>query len=423
MDKIIINGSKPLNGIVEVSGMKNAAVAVIFATILVGDKCVLENLPNISDVTCALEILKNMGMSVRYLTDDTVEIDSSNVRCGSSDENLVSKMRASYYIIGAELGRFGRSYVALPGGCDFGVRPIDQHIRGFEALGADVVVDDNFVTCNTESGRTIGGDIFFDVNTVGGTINVILAAARAKGNTVIENAAKEPHVVDVCNFLNNCGAKISGAGTDTIKIKGVDNLHGCSYTIIPDMIEAGTYMIAVAAAGGKLQINNIIPKHLESLSSKLEEMGVSITEDDDFVIVSSDKDQLKRVNIKTLPYPGFPTDLQPQICPLLCLAHGTSFLNESVWENRFKYVDELLKMGANIKINGRTAIIQGPTKFRGAEVYARDLRAGASMIIAGLCAEGTTEIGNIHFIERGYDNIVGKLSQVGADIRVESFPD
>lgn len=422
MDKIIINGGRPLFGEIEVSGMKNAAVAVIFANILVGDKCVIEKLPDISDVAVALDILSSMGMQIRRINPDTVEIDSTHVRGGSSPEELVRKMRASYYILGAELGRFGKAYAALPGGCDFGSRPIDQHIKGFEALGAEVVIESGYVKCTTDDGLK-GNNVFFDVNTVGGTINLILASSLAKGTTVIENAAREPHVVDVCNFLNNCGAKISGAGTDTIKVHGVEKLHGCSYTIIPDMIEAGTYMIAAAAAGGCLRINNVIPKHLESLSSKLEEMGVSVTEDDEFVIVSSDTKKLRHVNVKTLPYPGFPTDLQPQMCALLCSASGTSILNESVWDGRFRYVDELKRMGAKIKVDGRIAVIEGGDRLSGASVRAMDLRAGAALIIAGLSASGQTEIGDIHFIERGYDNITGKLAAVGADIKKVWYPD
>ncbi|MDD4774834.1 MAG: UDP-N-acetylglucosamine 1-carboxyvinyltransferase, partial [Eubacteriales bacterium] len=357
MENIVINGGKPLVGSVEVSGMKNAALAIIMANILVEDKCIIENLPDINDVTVSLEILQCMGMSIRRINRNAVEIDSTHVIAGSSPYELVRKMRASYYILGSELGRFGHAYTAFPGGCDFGVRPIDQHIKAFEALGATVNVEGGYIEATT-SGGIVGSSIYFDVNTVGATINTILAAARSKGTTVIENAAREPHVVDVANFLNTCGAKITGAGTDTIKIRGVNKLHGCTYAIIPDMIEAGTFMIAAAATKGMLRINNVIPKHLESISAKLEEMGVQIEEDDDYVIVSR-KGELNRVNVKTLPYPGFPTDLQPQMCALLCLANGISLLNESVWDNRFRYVQELKRMSANIKVDGRTAIIEG----------------------------------------------------------------
>jgi UDP-N-acetylglucosamine 1-carboxyvinyltransferase len=421
MERIIINGGNPLVGSIEVSGMKNAALAVILANILVEDKCIIENLPDINDVTVALEILRSMGMSIRRINRNTVEIDSTHCVEGKSPYELVRKMRASYYVLGGELGRFGRAYVAYPGGCDFGVRPIDQHIKGFEALGATVNVEGGYIEAVTRNG-VIGNNIYFDVNTVGATINIILAATRAKGITVIENAAREPHVVDVANFLNTCGAKITGAGTDTIKIKGVDKLHGCTYAIIPDMIEAGTFMIAAAATKGMLRINNVIPKHLESISAKLEEMGVDIEEDDDFVIVSR-KSELNRVNIKTLPYPGFPTDLQPQMCALLCMANGISLLNEGVWENRFRYVEELKRMGAHIKVDGRTAIIEGGVPLSGAIVRAMDLRAGAALIIAGLSVEGKTEIEDIHYIERGYDDITGKLFNVGADIKKVYIPE
>lgn len=408
-------------GSIEVSGMKNAAAAIIMANILVEDKCIIENLPDINDVSVSLEILYEMGMTIRRINRNAVEIDSTHVVEGSSPYELVRKMRASYYILGGELGRFGRAYAAYPGGCDFGVRPIDQHIKGFEALGATVNVEGGYIEAVTRNG-TIGNNIYFDVNTVGATINVILAASRAKGTTIIENAAREPHVVDVANFLNTCGAKITGAGTDTIKIKGVEKLHGCTYAIIPDMIEAGTFMIAAAATKGMLRINNVIPKHLESISAKLEEMGVNIEEDDDYVIVSR-KGELNRVNVKTLPYPGFPTDLQPQMCALLCLANGISLLNESVWDNRFRYVEELKRMSAIIKVDGRTAIIEGGAPLSGALVRATDLRAGAALIIAGLSIDSKTEIEDINHIERGYDNIVGKLHSVGADIKKVYVPE
>ena len=421
MDRYIINGGKPLVGSVEISGMKNAAVAVLFACLLVNDTCTIENVPNIIDVSVALDILAGIGVKVKKVAKNTVELDSTHAVGGMSSYELVRKMRASYYLIGAELGRFGSAYVAYPGGCDFGVRPIDQHIKGFEALGATVDVEGGYVEANALGGLR-GGNIYFDVTTVGGTINVILAAARSDGLTVIENAAREPHVVDVANFLNACGARISGAGTDTIKIRGVKQLHGCCYTIIPDMIEAGTYMLAAAATCGNLRIGGVIPKHLESVTAKLIEMGVDVGEEGDSVTVSR-RGPLERVNIKTQPYPGFPTDMQPQICVLMCLASGVSYLNESVWDNRFRYVSELKRMGARIKVNGKTAIIEGGKPLSAAALKACDLRAGAAMIIAGLAAPGTTSIDDVYYIERGYDDVVGKLRSVGADITLQHVPD
>ena len=378
-------------------------------------------MPNIIDVSVALDILAGIGVKVKKVAKNTVELDSTHAVGGMSSYELVRKMRASYYLIGAELGRFGSAYVAYPGGCDFGVRPIDQHIKGFEALGATVDVEGGYVEANALGGLR-GGNIYFDVTTVGGTINVILAAARSDGLTVIENAAREPHVVDVANFLNACGARISGAGTDTIKIRGVKQLHGCCYTIIPDMIEAGTYMLAAAATCGNLRIGGVIPKHLESVTAKLIEMGVDVVEEDDSVTVSR-RGPLERVNIKTQPYPGFPTDMQPQICVLMCLASGVSYLNESVWDNRFRYVSELKRMGARIKVNGKTAIIEGGKPLSAAALKACDLRAGAAMIIAGLAAPGTTSIDDVYYIERGYDDVVGKLRSVGADITLQHVPD
>ncbi|MBE6573961.1 MAG: UDP-N-acetylglucosamine 1-carboxyvinyltransferase [Ruminococcaceae bacterium] len=421
MDKIVINGGKPLYGDIEVSGAKNAAVAVIYACLLVKEKIVLENIPPILDVSVSLEVLRSMGAKVRMLKKDVVEIDATEAVQGSSPAELVRRMRASYYLIGAELGRYGKASVDYPGGCDFGVRPIDQHIKAFEALGAKVEVDNGRIEVDCEGGAK-GANVFFDVVTVGGTMNLMIAAACAKGTTIIENAAREPHIVDLANFLNTCGANIKGAGTDTIKIKGVEELHGCTYAIIPDMIEAGTYMIAAAATGGKMKITNVIPKHLESITAKLKEMGVEVSEGDDYVMVSAAR-SLKRINIKTLPYPGFPTDMQPQMCVLLCLAKGVSLLNEGVWDNRFRYVEELKRMGANIKVDGKTAIVEGVDKLSNAKVRAVDLRAGAAMIIAGLATPGKTEIEDIHFIERGYDNVVGKLEAVGASIKKVYVPD
>ncbi len=421
MEKIIINGGRPLNGTIEVSGAKNAALPILFACLLVDDVCVIENIPNISDVSLSLEILSSMGCRVRTVSKNTVEIDSRYAKGGTSPYELVRRMRGSYYLIGAELGRFGRAYVGMPGGCNFGVRPIDQHIKGFKALGAKVVEGSGHVEATCE--KLVGTSVYFDTVTVGGTINVMIAACCAKGMTVLENAAREPHIVDLANFLNTCGAKISGAGTDVIKIKGVERLHGCTYAIIPDMIEAGTYMVAAAAAGGDLTVANVIPKHLESISAKLEEMGVEVIENDDSVEIIRSAGELRRINLKTLPYPGFPTDMNPQISVLLCLAKGVSHLTEGIYDNRFRYVEELRRMGANIKVEGATAVIEGGDALSAAPVKAVDLRAGVAMVIAGLCAKGRTEIDEIHYIERGYDDLVGKLHSVGADIRKVYVPD
>ena len=420
MDRYVVQGGKPLNGAVEVSGMKNAAVAVVLSTILVNDVCVIENLPDILDITNSLEILKVMGAEVRRLGKTTVEIDTRRVTGGNSPYDIVRKMRGSYYIMGAELGRFGYANVGCPGGCDFGVRPIDQHIKGFRALGAEVNVESGYLEAKAPGGLS-AAHLFFDKVSVGATINVIIAAVRAKGTTIIENAAREPHVVDLANFLNSCGARISGAGTDVIKIRGVDRLYGCTYAIIPDMIEAGTFMIAAAATRGTLRINNVIPKHLESITAKLTEMGVQVEEFDDSVLVRGPV-SLRPTDIQTQPYPGFPTDVHPQICVLLCLAKGVSYLTERVWDNRFRYVEELKRMGAQIKVDGKMAIIEGGTPFSAAPIRAVDLRAGAAMIIAALTAEGRTEIDEVYHIERGYDDIVGKLRRVGADIRRVTVP-
>ncbi len=416
--KIIISGGKPLVGQIPVSGMKNAAVAIILSTILTEDKCVIENLPDISDVNVSLQILESLGVKVNKIGKNTVEIDSSFVSPGIAPYELVSKMRASYYLIGAELGRFGRAFVGLPGGCDFGVRPIDQHIKGFESLGCEVKVDGGYIEATAKDGVLRGSSVYMDMVTVGGTINVMLAAVKAEGVTVIENAAHEPHIVDTANFLNACGADISGAGTDVIKIRGVKKLHGVNYTIIPDMIEAGTFMILAAATGGNLRITNIIPKHLDSVTAKLCEMGVEVEEEDDTLTVKRGGAPLKRVNVKTLPYPGFPTDLHPQMSVLLCLANGLSRLTESVWDSRFRYVEELKRMGAKINISGRTVEIEGIDHLKGASVRAVDLRAGCAMVIAGLAAEGITEIDEIYHIFRGYEDLIAKLQAVGADIKV-----
>ena len=415
MEKIIINGGVPLNGEIEVSGMKNSAVAVIFACLLTEEKVTLTNVPDIIDVDVSLDILRHMGCEVSRPAAHTVEIDAAGLRGGAAPHELTVKMRASYYLLGAELGRFGHAKVGMPGGCNFGVRPIDQHIKAFESLGATVTECDTTVEATAMRGLK-GGSIFFDVVTVGGTMNAMIAACCATGDTVIENAAREPHIVDLANFLNTCGANIRGAGTDTIKIRGAAKLHGCSYAIIPDMIEAGTYMIAAAATGGKLRITNVIPKHLESITAKLEEMGVDVTEEDEAVVVSA-CERLNNINLKTLPYPGYPTDMQPQICVLMCLASGESRLVEGVWDNRYRYVEELKRMGADITVNGRIATVTGGKPLHPARVRAVDLRAGAAMVIAALAVKGKTEIEDIRYIERGYDNIVGKLRGVGGRIQ------
>lgn len=422
MTKYIVQGGHPLFGEVEISGAKNAAVAILPAALLVDGVCRIENIPQISDVTLSLKILEHLGAGIRVINRHTVEIDSSHIRSTRTSYELARKMRASYYLIGALLGRFGQAEVAMPGGCNFGVRPIDQHVKGFTALGAKVMVEGGFINASTENGRLKGANIYLDVVSVGATMNIMMAAVRAEGNTIIENAAKEPHIVDLANFLNSMGAEIMGAGTDVIKIRGVERLSGGSYSIIPDQIEAGTYMTAVAAAGGEVLIRNVIPKHLECITAKLLEMGVDVEERDDAVLVRR-HGKLTRTNVKTLPYPGFPTDMQPQIAAVLCLAEGTSVLTEGVWDNRYRYVDEFRRMGAQIQVDGKIAVIEGVEKLTGARIQACDLRAGAAMVIAGLAAQGTTEIGCIHHIERGYEDIVRKLSGVGADIRVVVTPD
>jgi len=418
MDKIIIKGGNRLFGSVEVSGMKNAALPIIFATILTKSKCVIENLPAVSDVTQSLSILKEMGASVRFLNPTTVEINTATFTQGTAPFDLVSKMRGSTYLLGAELGRFGKANVNYPGGCDFGVRPIDQHIKGFEALGASVWLKNGYINAIAENGLK-GNSVYFDVTSVGATVNVILASVLAEGMTIIENAAREPHIVDLANFFNTCGANITGAGTSVIKIRGVKELHGCTYTIIPDMIEAGTFMVAAAVTGGRIRVTNIIPKHMETVSTKLIEMGVQIEEEDDAITVTSDG-HLKSVNIKTLPYPGFPTDMHPQFGAALCFAKGTGMITEGIWESRFRYTDELCKMGAGIVVEGKTATYKGGYPLSGARLTAVDLRGGAAVLIAALAAKGVSEITGVDVIRRGYYNVVGKLKDLGADIREES---
>lgn len=420
MEKYIVKGGNRLCGEVTISGAKNAAVAILPATILAEGPCVIDNIPNISDVGITIKILSEMGASIRVINKNALEIDTRNITRPEVPHEKARHMRASCYFLGALLGRFHKSKVSLPGGCDFGVRPIDQHIKCFRSLGAECAVEFGMVDLKAQ--RLTGAHIYFDVVTVGGTINAILASVKAEGQTVIENAAKEPHIVDLANFLNSMGADIMGAGTDVIKIHGVSHLHGTNYSIIPDQIEAGTYMVAAAATRGDVLIKNIIPKHLESITSKLDKIGVTIHEYDESLRVIGDRPFVK-TNVKTMPHPGFPTDMQPQISTLLCLAEGTSIVTEGVWDNRFKYVDELARMGANISVDGRIAIIEGIRKFTGAPVKATDLRAGAALVIAALSAEGTTEIEDVYHIERGYENIEGKLRLLGADIKKVSIPD
>ncbi|MGL4731064.1 MAG: UDP-N-acetylglucosamine 1-carboxyvinyltransferase [Clostridium sp.] len=413
MEKLIINGGKSIYGEVEINGAKNAVVAVLPAAIAASEgKCCIENIPHIEDVKCIKKIFESLGCKVEY-NEGTMTIDSQDVTNLNADIEDVRKMRASYYFLGALLGRFKEARVELPGGCPIGSRPIDQHIKGFEALGANVTIEHGAVSVKAE--KLVGTSIYFDVISVGATINVMLAAAFAEGTTILENAAKEPHVVDVANFLNSMGAKIKGAGTDTIKITGVEKLVGCNYSVIPDQIEAGTFMIATAACGGEVKIKNVIPKHLESISAKLIEMGAEVIEGDDNIIVKSDKN-LKGVNIKTLPYPGFPTDVQQPMSTLLTVSKGRSVINESIYETRLKHADELNRMGANITVEGRVAVIDGVEKLRGAHVKATDLRAGAALVIAGLVAEGITTVEGIHHIDRGYPNIEEKFKSLGGDI-------
>ena len=424
MTKYVIHGGKPLFGEIDISGAKNAAVAIIPAALLVDGSCRIENIPQISDVTLILNILQELGADVRTVNRTTVDVDCSHIRNARVPEELARKIRASYYLIGALLGRFASAEVPPPGGCDFGGRPIDQHIKGFVAMGAEVDVRGGFIHARAEKGRMQGTHVYLDIVSVGATMNIMLAAVLAQGMTVIENAAKEPHIVDLANFLNSMGADIMGAGTDVIKIRGVDRLGGGTYSIIPDQIEAGTYMAAVAAAGGEVRIKNVIPKHLDCITVKLMEMGVEVEESDDSVVVRRDPNRrLTRTNVKTLPYPGFPTDMQPQIAVALCQAEGTSVITEGVWDSRYRYVDEIRRMGAHIQVDGKVAVIEGVDRLTGAPVQACDLRAGAAMVIAGLAAQGTTEVDCVHFIERGYEDIVRKLSGVGADIRVMVIPD
>ncbi len=414
LENFVIKGGHELFGEVNISGAKNAAVAIIPAALLADDIVRIENIPNISDVELIIQILDHMGAGIKMINKNTIEIDSRSVLCQSVPYEFASHFRASYYLIGVMLGRFKNAEVAMPGGCDFGVRPIDQHIKGFEMLGAKVETINGMVCAKAD--KLVGASIYMDVVSVGATMNVMLAAVLARGLTVIENAAKEPHIVDLANFLNSMGADVRGAGTDVIKIRGVEKLHGCTYSIIPDQIEAGTYMVATATCGGDVLVKNVIPKHLESISAKLEEAGAEIIEYDDAVRITRFKN-LTRCNVKTMPHPGFPTDMQPQMAVLLSVANGTSILSESVWDNRFQYVGQLLRMGADIQVDGKIAVIEGVKKLTGVKVKATDLRAGAAMIIAGLIAEGETIVEDIQYIDRGYENVVEKFASLGADIR------
>ena len=446
MTKYIIQGGKPLFGEVEISGAKNAAVAIIPAALLVDGVCRIENIPQISDVTLCLNILEQLGAGVRTIDRHTMEVDCRHIHSTRTPYDMARRIRASTYFIGALLGRFGRAEVAMPGGCNFGgVRPIDQHIKGFEAMGALVEQVDGYIcaaapdgglsgghvyldmasvgaTMNIKTQRLKGVSIYLDVVSVGATMNIMMAAATAEGNTVIENAAKEPHIVDLANFLNSMGANIRGAGTDTIKIRGVDRLTGGSYAIIPDQIEAGTYMAAVAAAGGQVLVKNIIPKHMDCITAKLQECGVEVEEHEDTLLVRRNG-PLHKANIKTLPYPGFPTDMQPQITTVLSLAEGISLVTESVWSSRYRYVDELRRMGANIQVDDKTAVVEGVDHLVGAPIQAPDLRAGAALVIAALAAKGQSEITCVHYIERGYENLVEKLRALGGSIRAVEIPD
>lgn len=414
MDKLIIEGGHRLTGKVDISGFKNAALPIIVSTILADDVCKIENLPKIKDVYCLNEIMRMLGAHLEFDENGLMTIDTRDIsKCKMVDE-IAREIRGSYYILGAALSRFKQVEVLYPGGCNIGNRPIDQHIKGFEALGATVEIDHGIVKCKAD--KLKGSRIYLDVVSVGATINIMLAATMAEGTTIIENAAKEPHIVDVANFINTMGGDIRGAGTDVIKINGVEKLHGCTYSVIPDQIEAGTYMVMAAATGGDVIVDNVIPKHLEPVIAKLREMGVEVVEYEDSVRVSSNG-ELNPINIKTLPYPGFPTDLQQPMTALLSKVKGTSIVTESIFEGRFKYVDELKRMGADISVDGRTAVIKGVDKIMGAKVKATDLRAGAAMIVAGLEASGITEIDEAYHIERGYEGIVNKLLNLGAKIK------
>ncbi len=414
MEKFVINGGNALKGEVRISGAKNAAVAILPAVMLADSPCIIENLPNISDVTAILRVMQELGANVRLINKTTVEIDPKNINSFVVTKEMAEGMRASSYFLGALLGRMNKARVAPPGGCNFGVRPIDQHIKGFEALGAKMDIVKGMV--DGKASQLRGASIYLDMVSVGATINIMLAAVKAKGLTVIENAAKEPHIVDLANFLNSMGANIMGAGTSMIKIRGVESLKGTSYSIIPDQIEAGTYMAAAVGVGGDVLVTNVTPKHLESIIAKLREIGAEITEYDEAVRVKMSI-RPKKCNVKTMPHPGFPTDMQPQIATVLTVCEGTSIVTEGVWDNRFRYIEQLTSMGADVQVEGKMAVITGVKNLNPAPVKAVDLRAGAAMIIAGLMAKGTTEVEDIQYIDRGYENIVEKFTALGADIK------
>ncbi len=416
-EKYIMKGGIPLVGEVEIGGAKNAALPILAAAVMTDEEVIIENVPDVRDTRVLLQAIESIGVRIKRIDRHTVSMNSSSVKNHPIENDFIKRIRASYYLIGALLGKYNEAYVVLPGGCNIGLRPIDQHIKGFEALGAEVDTSCGFI--NARSKKLVGSHIYLDVVSVGATINVMMAASMAEGKTIIENAAKEPHIVDLANFLNSMGANIRGAGTDVIRIKGVSKLHGTRYAIIPDQIEAGTFMMLAASTHGDITLKNVIPKHLESISSKLMEMGCQIQESDDMVRVFASR-RLNATHVKTLPYPGFPTDMQPQITTALCLASGTSIITESIFENRFKYVDELSKMGADIRVEGSTAIVSGREAMTGAKIIAPDLRAGAALVMAGLQAEGYTEIDNIHFVERGYEDFHLKLREVGAQIDIVS---
>ena len=413
MEKYVVKGGVPLRGEVSIGGAKNAALGILAAAIMTDETVTIENVPNVRDTRVLLQAIEGIGAKVKYIYNNTVQINGGSISDLNVEYEYIRKIRASYYLLGALLGKYKESNVALPGGCNIGSRPIDQHLKGFKALGAKVNIDHGVVSAKAEN--LVGGHIYFDVVTVGATINLMMASCMAEGETILENAAKEPHIVDVANFLNAMGANIKGAGTDVIRIKGVNRLHGCTYSIIPDQIEAGTFMMAAAATRGDIVIKDVIPKHLESITAKLLEMGCKLVEGDDWIRVIAEG-EVGSTNVKTLPYPGFPTDMQPQIAVALALAKGSSMVTESIFENRFKYVDELNRMGAKIKVEGNTAYIEGVEKFTSAQLSAPDLRAGAALVIAALAADGISQIDDIEYIQRGYEDFEGKLSALGAII-------
>ena len=421
MEKYVISGGKPLKGEVSISGFKNAAVAILPATVLANDVCILENVPDISDIRAEIDILRELGAKVRRLSPTVLEIDTSTINTTEVPLELGQKMRASYYFLGSMLSRFGKASVPMPGGCNLGARPIDQHLKAFTAMNAEHTLD--YAMVNVSSDNLAGAHVFFDVNSVGATINAMLAAVMAEGTTILENVAKEPHIVDVANFLNVMGANVRGAGTDVIKIHGVKKMHGGTYSIIPDQIEAGTFMVAAAASRGDILIKNVIPKHLEPITSKLRVCGATVEEYDDSVRVIGHEGPYNTTNIKTMPHPGFPTDLQPVMGVLLCFAKGTSIITEGIWDNRFKYCDELNKMGANIQVEGRVAVFEGVEALRPAPVSATDLRAGAALVVAALCCEGQSEVYEIRHVERGYVDIVKKFQALGGNIEKVVTPD